>query len=175
MSTNLEYTLSRLVGAICPYCDKGWDLGSVADSHKDRVLGLVHSSCARRHHGILDRQLYSKVCIRAGFRHKGWLKHANTGAYGGPHNSIWESVPASDDLPMSLKFGRRKRVWTLSVESRYTPKSERPEWPSDFLETKSTREHNGTSVMVHAWTEDELQGYVNEVVEHIGRWPKVAA
>lgn len=169
---NFDHTITRLVGAICPYCDSGWNLSNVGDSHDDPVLGMVHLSCVRRHHGILDRRLYSKVCINAGLRHSEWVKHVNNGSYGGPHNSIWEVLP-SGAYPMTLSFSRRKRVWVLTVDGQYTSSYERPDWPLDFLETKSTRDHAGTSVTVHAWTEEELQGYLHEIVKHIKeRWPE---
>ena len=160
---------------ICPICNRGWDLihTSIKDQHywHDRKE-LTHKSCFERYLKLREWSLiYNAVCD-CHLAFPDGLKERENG-YGAAWNLPWYEFKWKGAETFTIVIGKRKRVFHMEIKvpaPSYpgTPELEYRMAEKCFSEESVTKEFGPTSVLVHAWGEENVRAYLKKFVRILG-------
>jgi len=168
-----SYTIMHDVRqSTCSICQRGWELTSesIGDQEFWRPIGEpVHLSCLARYHGFNHREEIFHALVGARVRFSGLRTIPN--GYWGPTDRWGRWMPWYEtdllDHPVMFRIGRRKRVW--SIEARPRDGRTLLSWWKDAQEKFSgedvTKEFAESGVLLHAWSTEKLNDYVQRIAE----------
>lgn len=169
-------------GHKCRICLQGWTLTVESledqeywDSHEE----WVHLSCSVRYAALQERDMWYGALIEAGIRFHGFEEIPNeycpnTPFYG---RRPWYRV-ALIDSRRTLKLGRRKRVYSMEIESAMPGAGLYSlEQAQELLKAEDvTKEIRPDGLLIHAWGRDKAREYVKAFAKilDLGRKPQPA-
>ena len=168
--------ISDVRGKTCPLCNQGWELTtkSFVDQLDHSARGmLLHKSCWLRYENFNEYMLIHDALVEVVLRFE--QPETIPNGYGGGYDTDWYLIRILDiDKPAILKFGTRRRVWSLELCL-----DDGEEWyDSSILEKlmkaeNVTHELNGNRFLIHAWTKERLKYYIHQMALAMRGEPKL--
>lgn len=147
-------------GEICLICNQGWKdtTSSIVDQHYwDSHERTVHESCFVRYLGLIEHGMWNRALIGAKIRFSKLESIPN--GYGGGWDTPWYRVKPLGVEGITIRMGRRKRVWHIELELRGYP-IDRDVFKA-FENEQVTKELAGADrVYIHSYSEEDCQKYL---------------
>lgn len=151
-------------GKICPLCGKHWTLSSVG--LKDQVYlqstqQYAHKSCHLRYRTFQDRANLIEQLEHAGLYNTFELAETKN-EYFGDRDVPWYTIQLKDRTDR-LRYGRRKRVWSMSFE--LLTKQQQKDLEDAFVLEDCTKgadssDERGLYYYIHAWSKEKATKYL---------------
>jgi hypothetical protein len=154
----------------CVICNHGWlpNAESMADQRRwDLVGDHVHGTCLARHVGLVERSEFFEAIVAARISFRGLVPEPNR-YWNRPSARPWYHAELIDH-PARIVIGSRKRVFHVELVAEGGVPFDWWEAAKDDLAAFDvTKEFSATSVMLHAWGNEQLRLFISRLAKVSG-------